>query len=211
MRNKQGNNKYFSPEYISPNRWASFGIQIREIINTHPQTVLEIGKGSGLVNHVLNQMGIDAKTVDIDKSLAPDFVSDIRRLPMKENSFDTVVCFEVLEHLPFSDFLPSLKQLRRVSKKYVLLSLPEPHSTYLSLAFKFLPFLPKVDWFYKISFKEMFFPKLNKNIHLWEINRNPASLSEVLEKIDQAGLKVIKEYCSISNLYHHFFILEKKI
>ena len=46
----------------------------------------------------------------------------IYALPYKDNSFDLIICSEVLEHLEHPD--KALEELQRVSKKYVALSVP---------------------------------------------------------------------------------------
>ena len=58
---------------------------------------------------------------------------DIYKLPYKNNSFDLVVATEVLEHL--EDPKKAYRELLRVSRKYVLLSVPnEPFFTWQRIA-----------------------------------------------------------------------------
>jgi len=67
--------------------------------------------------------------VGIDISGAPDIHFDLDKegkLPFKDNSFDLVVCADVLEHLENIHFI--FDELIRVSNKYILLSLPNPLS-----------------------------------------------------------------------------------
>jgi len=47
---------------------------------------------------------------------------DVESLPFAAGSFDAVLCLEVLEHL--ADPIPALSELRRVTSKYCLLSVP---------------------------------------------------------------------------------------
>ncbi len=55
-------------------------------------------------------------TVDIDPSLKPDVVGDVcDRLPFEDGAFDTVLCFNLLEHLEFPE--RGLKEMRRVLKR----------------------------------------------------------------------------------------------
>jgi ubiquinone/menaquinone biosynthesis C-methylase UbiE len=49
-------------------------------------------------------------------------VGDLREMPYSDNSFDLVVCLEVLEHLP--DPHKGLRELRRVTSAHCLLSVP---------------------------------------------------------------------------------------
>lgn len=53
---------------------------------------------------------------------SPLNVADVRHLPFPDDSFDLVLCLEVLEHLP--DSLLGLRELLRVSQDYVLVSVP---------------------------------------------------------------------------------------
>ena len=56
--------------------------------------------------------------------------ASIYDIPFEDNSFDAVGCFEVLEHQV--DPVPALKELARVAKKHVIISVP--HEPYFCLA-----------------------------------------------------------------------------
>lgn len=51
-------------------------------------------------------MGLNVMTADIDPSLDPDFICSVTDLSktFKPNSFDCILCAEVLEHIPFEYF-----------------------------------------------------------------------------------------------------------
>lgn len=83
----------------------------------------------------LREDGIGAEMVGVDFSPAalawnqahqmaqsPLNVADVQHLPFPDNSFDLVLCLEVLEHLP--DSALGLRELLRVSRDYVLASVP---------------------------------------------------------------------------------------
>lgn len=109
------------------------------------ETVLDVGCGEGFTLARLKKEkigksfeGIDNldESLEIAKKIHPDLnikKGDIYKLPYKDNSFDLVLCTEVLEHL--SDPKKAYKELRRVSRKYVLLSVPnEPFFTIQRMA-----------------------------------------------------------------------------
>lgn len=56
-----------------------------------------------------NQKGIQYQIFDTSKI---DIVSDIVNIPVDSNSFDTVLCSEVLEHLPYPEM--ALKEFSRI-------------------------------------------------------------------------------------------------
>ena len=43
----------------------------------------------------------------------------IENLPFEDNSFDLVLCCEVLEHLPDDIYQDALKEIQRVSNEYI--------------------------------------------------------------------------------------------
>ena len=116
--------KYIRPDYLSPDRMATYAYQIKEALQSTPSSVLEIGPGSGIVSHVLRANGIRVTTLDIDPRLQPDVVGSVTDLAFLEDAFDTVLCFQVLEHLPFDALEPCLRELDRVARSSVILSVP---------------------------------------------------------------------------------------
>lgn len=100
-------------------------------------TVLDAGGAEGFTLDRLVKAKIGKKLIGIDnsqeaitlgKEIFPELelrLGDIYKLPFEDNSFDLVVCTEVLEHLV--DPKKALRELVKVSKKYLILSvLNEP-------------------------------------------------------------------------------------
>lgn len=103
-----------------------------------PESILDAGCGEGVTLNNLHEKGIGKKlegfdflktAVDIGNKTFPNLAikqANIYDLSYKDNSFDLVLCNEVLEHL--EDPKKALKELKRVTKKYLLLSVPnEPY------------------------------------------------------------------------------------
>jgi len=108
-------------------------------------TVLDVGCGEGFTLARLKKEKIgksyegieyDDTAIELGKKLYPTLQikkGDIYKLPYKDNSFDLVVCTEVLEHL--ENPKKAYKELLRVSRKYVLMSVPnEPFFTIQRMA-----------------------------------------------------------------------------
>lgn len=196
---------YFSKKYISKKRWLSYWYQIKEVLDLAPRSVLEIGVGNKIVSDFIRTQSIDIKTLDINPELKPDFVGSVLEIPFKSNQFDVVLCAEVLEHLPLEEFKKALKEIKRVSGKYVVLSLPHwGISLYLGIK---LPLLKKLEIFLKCPFY-----KKHKFIgeHYWEIGKRGYSLRKIKGLIGQVGFKILKDYLVFDVPYHHYFILSKE-
>jgi 2-polyprenyl-3-methyl-5-hydroxy-6-metoxy-1,4-benzoquinol methylase len=107
---------------------------IKELKKLDIKNVLDVGCGEGFILSKLKEEeigrsweGIDysMEAVEIGKKINPDLdlkQGSIYDSKFKDNSLDLVVCTEVLEHL--EDPKKALKEVLRISKKYVLLSVP---------------------------------------------------------------------------------------
>lgn len=194
---------YFERQYNDNERWMSYWRQIDEILKLKPTNVLEVGAGNGLAAWYLKSCGINLSTCDVDRNLKPDVIGSVENLPFNDNSFDVVLCAEVLEHLPFGKFQLCLSELRRVSKKHVVLSLP-----HWGWTFRFclkIPLLPPIRILWKISGAL----KHKSGEHLWEIGKRGYSLGKIKKEINAAGFEILNDFILFENPYHHFFILEK--
>jgi ubiquinone/menaquinone biosynthesis C-methylase UbiE len=97
-------------------------------------TVLDAGCGEGFIlsefknrNIGSHLEGIDFSedALDIGRKMFPFLdlkKEDIYNLPYEDNSFDLVICTEVMEHLEKPDKV--VDEIMRVSKKYCLFSVP---------------------------------------------------------------------------------------
>lgn len=202
----QVSKEHYSKGYDSLKRFITYFYQIDSVIKLESNTVLEIGVGNKTVSNYLRQMGLKVTTCDFDKSLEPDVVADIRKMPFKANSFDTVVACQVLEHIPFDDFEKSLSELRRVTKKNAVISVSYNHY-YLENLFKIiLPFFERQFYF---TIKIPFFPKYKQDKeHYWELGRKNYSKRKV-RKLIKKHFKISREFQPVLNSNRYFFILEK--
>ena len=201
---KQVNRDHYRFEqYSHLDRWASYYYQLKLLLEGGPKNVLEIGVGDKVLkNYLIENTDIKYTAIDIDKDLKPDVVGDVRHLPFADNSFDTVCAFEVLEHIPFESFEQALKEMKRVSKKNVLISLPHfgpPIQLYVKL-----PFI-KFSFSFKIPVHKR---HIFNGQHYWEIGKKGYSLKKI-KKIMGSIFVIKKTSITFTNQYHHFFVLKK--
>ncbi len=196
---------YFSQKYNHKARWLSYWYQIDSVLGLKPLTVLETGLGSGVVKDYLKKCGLEVKTFDIDAELNPDFIGSVERIPVPDNSFDCVLAAEILEHLPFSKFAGCLSEIRRVSRRYAVISLPSARRTLINFYLK-LPLLPALKIFFQVpSFKVHTF----NGQHYWELGKQGFGLGMIEKIIRENGWEVKSSFTPSDVPTKHFFILEK--
>jgi 2-polyprenyl-3-methyl-5-hydroxy-6-metoxy-1,4-benzoquinol methylase len=126
--------KYFEEYYyLERNHWwfkarmKFIKLHLEEIINQFPSkdnlSILNVGAGTGYTTEVLSNYG-NVTSVEYDSDcckLAKDKVGlvyeneSITNLPYKEESFDIVTAFDVIEHV--EDHKKAVSELIRVTKK----------------------------------------------------------------------------------------------
>lgn len=107
---------------------------LQQAMHLRPNSILDVGAGEGFMLEMLRQNHVAKKLEGIEymdealklaKKLHPHIrlkKGTIYKLPYKANTFDLIICTEVLEHL--EDPQKALAELKRVAKKYILLSVP---------------------------------------------------------------------------------------
>lgn len=196
---------YAFPSYESPERFTSYYYQVLAIQHFRPRSILEVGVGSGTLAALARCQGIDAMSVDIDHDLHPTVTGDILSLPFRAESVDVVAAFQILEHLPFDQFGGALKELARVARAGIALSLPEFGNAAITVS---VPFVRKLHlsgralphWYPRHRFDGQ---------HYWEINKRGYRRDQIIKVINSVPLTVGNSWLNPYNPYHHFFTLHK--
>jgi ubiquinone/menaquinone biosynthesis C-methylase UbiE len=199
-------NTYLTLKYNTKSRWLGYWHQISEALEISPDNILLIGKGSGVTENSIRLMSkgkVNILTLDINNSVAPDTVGEAVNLPFKNEAFDVSLCCQVLEHLPFQLFSTALNELKRVTRKRVILSLPHGRK-HIRIACN-MPFLGEKNLIIKnpLTKKHCISKK-----HCWEIGRS-VSYRQVINQITKF-FEIDKEFLNEINCSHRFFILKRK-
>lgn len=105
-----------------------------------PVKILDVGSGEGFtlvrlsrckIGKILEGVDYSEDALKLGRKMYPNInlkQGDIYKLPYRDNSFDLLICTEVLEHLQNPQ--KAIAELKRVTSKYVVFSVPnEPFFT----------------------------------------------------------------------------------
>lgn len=198
---------HYSHDYLAKGRLFSIAHQLDAALSLHPSSVLEVGVGAGVAAAALRAAGVRVTTLDLQPELGPDLVGSVTAIPAEAGAFDAALCCQVLEHLPFDQFTVALRELRRVTRLGLVLSLPDvtPH---WELAFA-LPGVRRK----RVSLSPAWFPrrprpeKLGKLGHHWEIGYRGSTLPVVRREITAAGWRIARSWRVPEKAWHRFFLL----
>ena len=197
--------EYRQPDYLKPNRMSSYGHQYRLALEANMESYLNVGSASSLLAFLLSKQGKFIVDLDIDVETQPVLSARIPDLPFRSKSFDVVMCFQVLEHLPFTLFSICLLELSRVARRQVILSLPDmTQSSVEKMKYNVYKFLkhPR-EW-------KNYKPRSIDPEHFWEIGCEDIGTSDIISCFQKLNLTVLEDFRNELNPYHHFFVLETR-
>ena len=180
------------------------------ILNGH---ILDVGADKCYLKQYLN---ITVEYWGIGLGGSPDQQVDLEtgNIPFSDNSFDCVLCFDVLEHL--ENIHKIFDEVCRISKRYVIISLPNPYAAFWNmllygyykpdLAMKFygLPLEKPEDrhkWFFSQKESEEFIKYRSKknNMEIVQMDIEDYNKASLLETFCQKVL--FKKYTDFGNLH----------
>ncbi len=122
----------YAKEYQSPayRMGEQRRIDVERLLRIVPRgALLDVSTGRGETLDIAADIGF--KPVQ-GTEVVPDLIDGLlvvhayaHDLPFGNGAFDTVTCFDVLEHLIEDDLLPALREFRRVAKSHIILSASE--------------------------------------------------------------------------------------
>jgi ubiquinone/menaquinone biosynthesis C-methylase UbiE len=190
--------------------FKAYYYQVKFISGFMPGKVLEVGIGNKTLNNILKHHHVDVTTCDFDEVLQPDIKADVRQLPFRDNEFDIVCAFEILEHLPWEDFPRALSELARVSSKNVVISVPyTPVSIDLVIKSSVFARLFR-RWELKFFINLAFITRKWKfdGVHYWEMGKRNYPRKKVRDQLKRHFRILQEKRTDLS--YQYFFVMEKK-
>ena len=112
--------------------------------NNKKLKLLEVGAQHGILEKFLPE-NISYLSLDMDENSDYDVDLNKEKMPFEDESFDVVVCLEMLEHVLYPSKV--IDELKRVLKKdgIMILSMPNEYNFYLRLHYLFGRKINQID------------------------------------------------------------------
>jgi hypothetical protein len=161
---------------------------------------------------LLDGIGLAVLALDLDHAVGPDVAGALPWLPVRDACADTVMAFQMLEHMPLEMLGQCLNELRRAAKRTVLISLPDqtpfwnPQPTSsrleaLAIAFHHWTWARQTWRFGRTA-------EIDPE-HFWEIGHDNVTPETVIGAALGAGLKLKRTFRNPYFSYHAFFEFER--
>lgn len=96
--------------------------------------VLDVGADAMHLKPHIVQNGGEYVGIGFGEGIDMEFDLESRRLPFEDDSFDTVLCLDVLEHL--ESIHSVFAELCRVSGRHIIISLPNPWASFFNVLYR---------------------------------------------------------------------------
>ncbi|MBE0664056.1 MAG: class I SAM-dependent methyltransferase [Bacteroidales bacterium] len=93
------------------------------------KTILDLGCGNGIITNILAEhfdvTGADRSVAALKMVKTKKVQCNCNDLPFADGAFDMVLSSEMLEHLEENVYQETIAEIRRVARKYILISVPD--------------------------------------------------------------------------------------
>jgi ubiquinone/menaquinone biosynthesis C-methylase UbiE len=101
---------------------------INGIVPENVKSIIDIGCGNGVITSELGKsytvLGVDRSEAALALLSTNKLLASCDNIPVEDNSFDLVLSTELLEHLEEEVFQKTLDEFTRISRRYILITVP---------------------------------------------------------------------------------------
>ena len=215
--------KIFDRVDVLKPRFTSLQFQLKALVELgdEPKSVLEVGPGRGYFRAMAEILGYEISTVDLNPENNPDYDCKISELEPPDQ-FDVVCAFQVLEHMPYQSSLEMFQEMARLSKKWILISVPTKRHS-LSVRLQVPEKLTRrrfgLSWLRggKQLTVRMEFPRQSDlpnqepedwKPHHWELGRKGYPTKRFMKDLSGSGFQLVERFTNPYHDYHEYFVFK---
>ncbi len=166
----------------------------------HLKTILEIGSGGlGIAPYLKKPVtGVDTDFLPPYDPLLTKIKGSAVKLPLKNNSYDAVICVDMLEHISEGDRDKAIREMLRVARKKMIIAFPSGREAAAEDKYLSAYYLSKFG-------SEYPFLKEHLKYGLPDVK---SICGIILKQAEMIGKKVLLQIRGNENIYLHRFLLK---
>jgi ubiquinone/menaquinone biosynthesis C-methylase UbiE len=114
--------------YDSTDQIKKKAVFIERLIPADVRTIIDVGCGNGIITNELAKTwdvtGLDSSEAALQQVTCQTIQASAMDIPLPSGNFDLVLSSEMLEHLTDDELSEAVSELKRLSRKYLMISVP---------------------------------------------------------------------------------------
>jgi len=184
----------------SQNHWQMYWYQLELIQNniTTKDHIVEIGVGTRLIYNYLKNRNFQISSIDIDPVKRPDYVENIVNIDVLPEDCNTILAFNIFEHIPYEDFRMLINKFNSWNVNKVFIGLPYNRKILFSIHLQVGRFLNKI---FHISIRKR---KILTQNHHWELDFKHYTKKRIITDFNNADYLCDSFFKYRNNAYFYF-------
>jgi hypothetical protein len=194
----------FSSDWITDletyNRWNLYWQQQKLLHNSINQSdkIAEIGVGTKFTYNYLKSKGYNVTSIDIDPDKNPDILLNIVECDPSQLKFDTILAFNIFEHIPFEEFLSTIDKFSSADISNIFFSVPLNKKILFEFKLRIGRYLNKEIVFDKRR------NKITAEHHHWELDYKEYTKHKLVAELSQRNYDLENSFTFSNQAYFYF-------
>jgi SAM-dependent methyltransferase len=115
-------------DYDSDEQIHNKAERIFRLIPADVMSIIDVGCGNGIITNRLatkwDVIGLDSSAEALKYLNCPTILASATQIPVEDRKFDLALSSQMLEHLNQQELIKAISEIKRISHKYILISVP---------------------------------------------------------------------------------------
>jgi hypothetical protein len=160
--------------------------------------IAEIGVGSKFTYNYLRSKGFHVQSVDIDKNKNPDLLLNIVDCNDSDLVFDTILAFNIFEHIPYDEFMITIEKFARNNIKQLFIGLPVNKKIILEIRLRLGRYF---DQEIVLAVPKR---KITTANHHWELEYKKTNTNKFIHDMSERSYKCIEHFSFKLQAFFYF-------
>lgn len=162
--------------------------------------IAEIGVGSKFTYNYLQTKGYNIKSIDIDENKNPDILGNIVTCSPDIIEFETIIAFNIFEHIPYNEFLATIEKFKNKKVKQLFIGLPINRKTIIDFKLRVGRYFNKQ---FSITIPKR---KITTENHHWELGYKNYTTEKLYSDLSNIGYRMENHFNFKLQSFFYFYL-----